>query len=144
MSWYLATPLALPFLTAVFAFLLRGSAIGRWVSVFGNGLLLMVAAVLMSRVLDEGVLAGQMGGWQAPFGITLVADYLGAVMVVITGASLSANEHLELVSGVRRATNTVVIRCWEGGVGHAPPLPGVMTVDASSLEQFAHHWETLG
>ncbi len=90
MSWYLATPLALPFLTAVFAFLLRGSPMGRWVSVFGNGLLLLVAAVLMSRVLGEGILAGQMGGWQAPFGITLVADYLGAVMVVITAITAFA------------------------------------------------------
>ena len=84
MSWYLATPLALPFLTAVMAFLLRQSPAGRWVSVIGNAALLIAAGILMAQVLDRGVIAGQMGGWQAPFGITLVADYLGAVMVVIT------------------------------------------------------------
>ncbi|WP_050927809.1 Na+/H+ antiporter subunit D [Aestuariivita boseongensis] len=90
MSWYLATPLALPFLTAVVAFLLRNGPAGRWASVLGNGLLLCVAAVLMARVLKDGVIAGQMGGWSAPFGITLVADYLGAVMVVITAITAFA------------------------------------------------------
>jgi hypothetical protein len=39
----------------------------------------------MAEVLREGVVAAQMGQWAAPFGITLVADLLSAVMVVITG-----------------------------------------------------------
>ena len=90
MSWYLAAPLTLPFVTAVFAFLLRNHASGRWISVIGNVALLGAAALLMNRVLAEGVVAGQMGGWQAPFGITLVADYLGAVMVVITAITALA------------------------------------------------------
>ncbi|MEM6758454.1 MAG: Na+/H+ antiporter subunit D [Pseudomonadota bacterium] len=84
MSWTLATPLVLPFLVAVLAFLTRSGPAGRWVSVAGNALLLVASIVLMTRVLDHGVVAAQMGGWGAPFGITLVADYLSAVMVVIT------------------------------------------------------------
>ncbi|MFY9209528.1 MAG: Na+/H+ antiporter subunit D [Aestuariivita sp.] len=90
MSWYLAAPLALPFLTAVAAFLFRQSSAGRWISVFGNLALLILSGLLMAQVLQQGVLAGQMGGWQAPFGITLVADYLGAVMVVITAITALA------------------------------------------------------
>ena len=90
MSWFLAAPLALPFLTAVAAFLLRQSPAGRWISVIGNAALLVLAGVLMVQVLDQGVVAGQMGGWQAPFGITLVADYLGGVMVVITAITALA------------------------------------------------------
>ncbi|MEO1551112.1 MAG: Na+/H+ antiporter subunit D [Pseudomonadota bacterium] len=90
MSWLLATPLVLPFLTAVAVFLLRASPWGRWLSVLGNGLLVVAAGVLMSRILQEGVIAGQMGGWGAPFGITLVADLLSAVMVVITGITALA------------------------------------------------------
>jgi len=84
MSWLLATPLLLPFLTAVAAFLLRMGPAGRWISVAGNVALAIAAGLLMARVLDDGVIAMQMGAWAAPFGITLVADYLGAVMVVIT------------------------------------------------------------
>lgn len=84
MSWLLAVPIAIPFATAVLAFLLRNFAAGRWVSVAGSAALLAASAVLMQAVLAEGVVAGQMGSWPAPFGITLVADLLSAVMVVIT------------------------------------------------------------
>ncbi|MDU8944830.1 Na+/H+ antiporter subunit D [Ovoidimarina sediminis] len=90
MTWLLATPLILPFLTAVAAFLLRTRPTGRWISVAGNLALLIAAVLLMARVLDEGVVAAQMGGWPAPFGITLVADFLSAVMVVITAITALA------------------------------------------------------
>ncbi|MCC1491838.1 Na+/H+ antiporter subunit D [Cognatishimia sp. F0-27] len=90
MSWVLATPLALPFLTAVLAFLFRRHPAGRMISVLGNAALLVAAVVLMAETLDRGVIAAQMGGWGAPFGITLVADYLGAVMVVITAITALA------------------------------------------------------
>ncbi|CUH62096.1 Na+/H+ antiporter subunit D [Thalassobacter stenotrophicus] len=84
MSWYLATPIILPFATAVLAFLFRNTPEGRYISVAGSIGTLIAAVILMGQVLDQGVVAAQMGGWPAPFGITLVADYLSAVMVVIT------------------------------------------------------------
>lgn len=90
MSWLLTLPLVLPFLTAVAAFLTRESPWGRMVSVIGNVLFLGAAVLLFSHVYDKGVIAGQMGGWPAPFGITLVADYLSAVMVVITAITALA------------------------------------------------------
>ncbi|MGR3483948.1 MAG: Na+/H+ antiporter subunit D [Paracoccaceae bacterium] len=90
MSWVLATPLAVPFLTAVLAFLLRRRSGGRRVSVIGNAIFLATAIYLMAQVLEEGVVAGQMGGWAAPFGITLVADLLSAIMVVITAITALA------------------------------------------------------
>ncbi|MEM9032557.1 MAG: Na+/H+ antiporter subunit D [Pseudomonadota bacterium] len=90
MTWFLAAPLVLPFLTAVAAFLSRSRQYGRWISVGGNALFLIAAVILMRRVLRDGVLAGQMGGWPAPFGITLVADFLSAVMVLITAITALA------------------------------------------------------
>ncbi|NIA69762.1 Na+/H+ antiporter subunit D [Pelagibius litoralis] len=85
MSWLLALPIILPFITAVLVFLLRGrGSVGGWLSIGGCLLLLFASAALMVAVLDEGVIAAQMGAWPAPFGITLVADLLSAVMVVIT------------------------------------------------------------
>ena len=90
MNWVLATPLVLPFLTAVFAFLTRFGPTGRWISVAGNAVLLMASIILLLRVIGEGVIAAQMGSWAAPFGITLVADYLSAVMVVITAITALA------------------------------------------------------
>ncbi|MEO1154391.1 MAG: Na+/H+ antiporter subunit D [Pseudomonadota bacterium] len=84
MSWLLATPIIIPFATAVIAFLAKDSTSGRWWSLLGSIFLLFASIALMAEVLREGVVAAQMGGWGAPFGITLVADLLSAVMVVIT------------------------------------------------------------
>ena len=84
MSWLLALPIVIPFLTAVIAYLTRKNPLGRWISVAGSTVLLIASIVLMSAVLRDGVIAGQMGSWPAPFGITLVADLLSAVMVLIT------------------------------------------------------------
>ncbi|MGI1662635.1 Na+/H+ antiporter subunit D [Palleronia sp. KMU-117] len=84
MSWLLSLPLIIPFATAVVAYLLRDRASGRWISVLGSLLSLLASGVLMATVLREGVISAQMGQWAAPFGITLVADLLSAVMVVIT------------------------------------------------------------
>ncbi len=102
-SWYLATPLVLPFLTAVLAFLLRWGRAGRWISVAGNVALLGAAAILMARVLEDGVIAGQMGQWAAPFGITLAADLLSAVMVVITAITALAVSVYALADVPKRA-----------------------------------------
>ncbi|KIX18713.1 Na+/H+ antiporter subunit D [Paracoccus sp. 228] len=84
MSWLLVYPILIPLLTAVLSYLFRKSPAGRWISVAGAVALLLASVVLMAEVLEEGVVAAQMSNWQAPFGITLVADLLGAVMVVIT------------------------------------------------------------
>ncbi|RJL06978.1 Na+/H+ antiporter subunit D [Paracoccus aestuarii] len=84
MSWLLVYPILIPLFTAVLAYLFRNSPAGRWISVVGTLALLLASVMLMSEVLDQGVVAGQMSNWDAPFGITLAADLLGAVMVVIT------------------------------------------------------------
>jgi len=84
MSWLLSAPLIIPFAAAVAAFLTRGTPWARRISVAGSALALLAAAALMAVVLREGVVAAQIGTWPAPFGITLVADLLSAVMVVIT------------------------------------------------------------
>ncbi|MBF9048853.1 Na+/H+ antiporter subunit D [Roseobacter sp. HKCCD9010] len=87
MSWLLAAPIVIPFTTAVLAFLFRNGPEGRWISIIGSACLLIASGLLMQAVLADGVIAGQMGNWPAPFGITLVADLLSAVMVVITGVT---------------------------------------------------------
>ncbi|MEO0991526.1 MAG: proton-conducting transporter membrane subunit, partial [Pseudomonadota bacterium] len=88
MSWYLVFPLAIPFATAVFAYLLRQTDAGRWISFFGSIAQLVAALTLFVQVRSDGVLAGQMGGWAAPFGITLAADLFSCVMVIL--AALTA------------------------------------------------------
>jgi multicomponent Na+:H+ antiporter subunit D len=41
--------------------------------------------MLLLAVREEGHIVMHMGSWQAPFGITLVADLLSAIMVLLTG-----------------------------------------------------------
>ena len=84
MSWLLVYPILIPVMTAVLCYLFRNTVAGRWISVAGTTALLLASLMLMSEVLDQGVLAAQMSSWDAPFGITLAADLLGGVMVVIT------------------------------------------------------------
>ncbi len=78
--------LVIPFGTAVLALLAwRSLPLQRVISLAGAALLLWVAATILARVLETGPFAQQAGGWPAPFGITLVADLLSAVMVTMVG-----------------------------------------------------------
>ena len=54
---------------------------------FGAGALALLGAILLAEVWLYGPIAGDMGGWPAPFGITLVADLMSALMVLTTGRS---------------------------------------------------------
>ncbi|MEM6421997.1 MAG: proton-conducting transporter membrane subunit, partial [Pseudomonadota bacterium] len=86
MSWTLSLPLLIPFVGAVAALFaprlgLRPAVIG----VLTTGLHLMAGVHLAFAVVDGGVLAAGMGGWEAPVGIVLVADALAAIMVAVTG-----------------------------------------------------------
>ena len=84
----LALPIALPFAVAVLCHALRGRpALLRAVSLAGALGLLAAAATILERVLREGPIAAQMGGWPAPYGITLAADALSAGLLMATGIS---------------------------------------------------------
>jgi multicomponent Na+:H+ antiporter subunit D len=85
MNWLLVLPVLIPLVTATVALLLRRSLRAqRIASVSGASALLVVSIWLMARIVQDGPQAMQAGSWAAPFGITLVADLLGAVMVLIT------------------------------------------------------------
>ncbi len=78
--------LVVPLATFVVSFAVRRNAdLQRSVSIAGSALLLLASLALGAQVVANGPVAAQMGGWPAPFGITLVADLLSAAMVVITG-----------------------------------------------------------
>lgn len=81
----LVAPILVPLLTAIAGALGWGSArLQRAIGVTGAVALLIAAGALFLRVREAGVIASQMGSWAAPFGITLVADLLAALMVGVT------------------------------------------------------------
>ncbi len=79
-------PLVIPFGTAVLCILAwRSTAMQRGISLAGALALLAVAVRILAQVAETGPFAQQAGGWAAPFGITLVADWLSSVMVLLVG-----------------------------------------------------------
>ncbi len=79
-------PVLVPLATAVACLALRPwRAAQRATSVTGAIAHLAVAAALLARVDGTGIQVMQMGAWPAPFGISLVADLLAAIMVLLTG-----------------------------------------------------------
>ncbi|MFC0268715.1 Na+/H+ antiporter subunit D [Kushneria aurantia] len=79
-------PILIPLLSGALSLLFwRSRTVQRVLGVVGTGALMIAAFVLFFRVQQEGYVVLQLGGWQAPYGISLVADLLGAIMVVLTG-----------------------------------------------------------
>jgi multicomponent Na+:H+ antiporter subunit D len=81
----LVAPLLVPLLSAIAGVLGWGRAgLQRTVGVAGAAALLLAAGALFLEVQAAGVLALQVGSWAAPFGITLAADLLAALMIGVT------------------------------------------------------------
>ena len=80
----LVLPIVLPLLTAIALHMLpQRPRLLRVVAFSGSLGVLAAAVAIFVRVQNEGIQALQLGGWPAPFGITLVADLLSAVMVIM-------------------------------------------------------------
>lgn len=80
----LVLPILIPLVTAIAQILRWRRPVHRAIGAVGAGALLLAAAALLAAVWRDGVQAVQIGGWPAPFGITLVADLLSALMVMVT------------------------------------------------------------
>jgi multicomponent Na+:H+ antiporter subunit D len=81
-------PTLLMLLGAAVAMLAHGSRRAQGViGVVATGALVAAAALLLRTVLGGEAVAVQIGSWPAPFGITLVADVLGAVMVLVAAVT---------------------------------------------------------
>jgi multicomponent Na+:H+ antiporter subunit D len=79
-------PLVIPLLTAVATLLAwRSTEMQRGISFVGAFVLLLSCLQIFAEVIRFGPVSAQAGGWVAPYGITLVADTLSAVMVLLTG-----------------------------------------------------------
>ena len=81
----LVAPVLVPLCSLLLAIILRRHLQAvRVLSLSGTALLLAVGLVLVWQAAQGVVLSGQVGNWQAPFGISLVIDRLSAVMIAIS------------------------------------------------------------
>ncbi len=99
MSVSLALPVLIPLLAGALSLAFwRSHLAQRWIGVIGTGALLWSSIVLLKVTWQDGIQVMHMGSWAAPFGIVLVSDLLGAIMVLLTGITGFATALYSLVS----------------------------------------------
>ncbi|MEM7797828.1 MAG: proton-conducting transporter membrane subunit [Chloroflexota bacterium] len=82
---FVLLPLLITFITAIACFVFWSrTGVQRIISLVGSSAALAAAVILLIQVTSNGILSIDLAGWEAPFGITLVADLFSAIMVVVT------------------------------------------------------------
>jgi multicomponent Na+:H+ antiporter subunit D len=85
MNNLLILPILIPLVTAGLSLIAwKSSRVQRILGLLGTGALMVAAAGLFLSVYTNGIQALQVGNWPSPFGITLIADLLSSVMVLLT------------------------------------------------------------
>ncbi|SFD88106.1 monovalent cation/H+ antiporter subunit D [Roseivivax sediminis] len=86
MSHWIVTPVVLPAMLAAIIVLLcrHHPVLQRIFALAGSGALLAVAIGLFVQASGGTITLYQLGDWQAPFGIVLVADRLSTLLVLLT------------------------------------------------------------
>lgn len=86
MDKLIAAPVIFPLLLAILlALMMKRPAMQRIINLIGSGIFSGLTIVLIIQIHEQGISSLQVGGWQAPFGITLVADTFSSLMILITG-----------------------------------------------------------
>ncbi|MFS0863705.1 Na+/H+ antiporter subunit D [Fredinandcohnia sp. 179-A 10B2 NHS] len=79
-------PILIPLLTGiVLIFFNNNITVQKWISVLSIVATVFASGLLVQQVYTEGIQILQLGNWEAPYGIVLVADLL-ASLLVLTGS----------------------------------------------------------
>ena len=82
---FILAPILMHLFTAiVLLFFWQKVLIQKIISIVGNSIAFLLCLRLFEKTLSHGYLSLQLGGWQAPFGITFISDTLSAIMVLLT------------------------------------------------------------
>ncbi|MBC7375282.1 MAG: Na+/H+ antiporter subunit D, partial [Frankiales bacterium] len=112
----LPLPVVLPLLTAGLSILLaRHQRIQRLLSVLVLSTVVVIAGVLLHTADTVGPAVVQLGGWAAPAGISLVADRLSALLLLVSATVLLAVLLYAIGQGIadgRRSTLAVFHPCY--------------------------------
>lgn len=79
----IALPILVPFLLILVFVVIKSNRIAQITGVIGSVIILAISVFLFIQVNKYGILTLNMGGWDAPIGITLVVDYLSAIMLIV-------------------------------------------------------------
>ncbi|WP_068278609.1 Na+/H+ antiporter subunit D [Aldersonia kunmingensis] len=98
-------PVLVPLLAAAITLVLaRRPRVQRVVTISALTIVLAVSGLLLYLADRDGTTALQVGGWDAPIGITLVVDRLAALMLVVSSIVLLAVIVYAVGQGVRDGT----------------------------------------
>ena len=101
MPYLTVMPLVLPALAAGLIFLVPKTWAQRTIALVTLFALAVIAATMIITVDVHGIQTVQMGGWEAPIGITLVADRLSTIMLFVSSLVLFAVQWYGISQGVR-------------------------------------------
>jgi multicomponent Na+:H+ antiporter subunit D len=120
MNWILVLPIILPFAFAAATLQYRKDFRQQQnLSILGALLHFGACIFLLIRVYHNGIATTQIGNWPAPFGITIVADHLSAIMVAVTGIlnfSVTVYSKTEIRPGLLKAGYHPLMHILIGGV----------------------------
>lgn len=86
MNVLLIAPIIFPLLAGLFTLgFWKYRKIQQGANIIASLIQLVLGALLLKTVMENGIISFQAGGWQAPFGITIVADTFSSIMVLVTG-----------------------------------------------------------
>ena len=86
MNVFIIAPVLFSLLMGLLTLLLwRQKRAQELTNLIGSFLQMVIAFGVLYIVLNNGIQSLQIGGWEAPFGISFVADTFSSIMVVITG-----------------------------------------------------------
>jgi len=114
-DWLIVLPVILPLLVGVLGIIMRAASPRTvWLTIVTLGGVALGSAALLARVIAEGPVAMTMGQWLPPFGISLVADPLGALLTLmasLTGLVVAIYALTEVDTAGRRAGFYAML-CW--------------------------------
>ncbi|WP_107038867.1 complex I subunit 5 family protein [Brumimicrobium mesophilum] len=78
-------PILVHLITAILLlFFWMNPKIQRYISIVGSAAGIVIGGLLFSRVWENGIQSIQLGNWEAPFGISMVADTLAVSLILLT------------------------------------------------------------
>lgn len=120
MSAALIFPVILPFITAAISLGVRDKpGLQHMISITGALLHLIACFALFMQVIQGGMQTMQVANWSAPFGITLAADHLSVILVMVTGVlgfAVNLYSRAEIESELIRSGYHFLMNILLGGV----------------------------
>ncbi len=114
-DWLIIVPIMAPLLVGVIAIMLRARAsLNAWLAIATLAAVSVASAALLARAVSEGPFAMTMGQWLPPFGISVVADPLGALLALmasLTGLFIAVYALSDVGLAAKRAGFYAML-CW--------------------------------